>query len=194
MLVLISGPSGAGKSTLVHALLNEVPELNFSVSTTTRPIRDGETDGKDYHFVDDAEFDRLTSEDAFVEWAHVHDRRYGTRREHIAAMIGEGKIPLLDLDVQGGKNVIELYGAELVSIFIFPPSWKELERRLRGRETDNDDVIRTRLDNARWEVEYAENYGYWVVNDDKSVALDCLQKILCAEKCRKVRFPSHPLA
>jgi guanylate kinase len=109
-------------------------------------------------------------------------------------MIGEGKIPLLDLDVQGGKNVIELYGAELVSIFIFPPSWKELERRLRGRETDNDDVIRTRLDNARWEVEYAENYGYWVVNDDKSVALDCLQKILCAEKCRKVRFPSHPLA
>ena len=194
MLVLISGPSGAGKSTLVHALLNEVPELNFSVSTTTRPIRDGETDGKDYHFVDDAEFDRLTSEDAFVEWAHVHDRRYGTRREHIAAMIGEGKIPLLDLDVQGGKNVIELYGAELVSIFIFPPSWKELERRLRGRETDNDDVIRTRLDNARWEVEYAEHYGYWVVNDDKSVALDCLQKILCAEKCRKVRFPSHPLA
>ena len=194
MLVLISGPSGAGKSTLVHALLNEVPELNFSVSTTTRPIRDGETDGKDYHFVDDAEFDRLTSEDAFVEWAHVHDRRYGTRREHIAAMIGEGKIPLLDLDVQGGKNVIELYGAELVSIFIFPPSWKELERRLRGRETDNDDVIRTRLDNARWEVEYAEHYGYWVVNDDKSVALDCLQKILCAEKCRKVRFPSHPWA
>jgi guanylate kinase len=194
MLVLISGPSGAGKSTLVHALLNKVPELNFSVSTTTRPIRDGETDGKDYHFVDDAEFDRLTSEDAFVEWAHVHDRRYGTRRDHVAAMIGEGEIPLLDLDVQGGKNVIELYGAELVSIFIFPPSWKELERRLRGRETDNDDVIRTRLDNARWEVEYAEHYGYWVVNDDKSVALDCLQKILCAEKCRKVRFPSHPLA
>ncbi len=194
MLVLISGPSGAGKSTLVHALLNEVPELNFSVSTTTRPIRGEETDGQDYHFVDDTEFDRLISDDAFVEWAHVHDRRYGTRRDHIAAMIRESKIPLLDLDVQGGKNVIELYGAELVSIFIFPPSWEELERRLRGRETDDDDVIRTRLENARWEVEYAEHYGYWVVNDDKSVALDCLKKILCAEKCRKVRFPSHPLA
>jgi len=193
MLMLISGPSGAGKSTLVQAMLDEVPELNFSVSTTTRSLRAGEIDGVDYHFVDDATFDRLVADDAFVEWAHVHDRRYGTRRDHVDQMISRGEIPLLDLDVQGGKNVIELYGAELVSIFVFPPSWSELERRLRGRGTDDESVIRTRLDNARWEVNYAEHYSYWLVNNDKDEALDTLRAILRAERSRKVRFPSHPL-
>lgn len=190
MLVLISGPSGAGKSTLVRRLLDEVEALEFSVSTTTRPRRRGETDGVDYHFVDDAEFDRLLAADAFIEWAHVHDRRYGTRRDHVQAMIAAGRIPLLDLDVQGGKQVIDLYGEGLVSIFVFPPSWEELERRLRGRGTDDDDVIATRLRNARWEVGYAEHYRYWLVNDDVAGAAQRFRAILTAETCRRGRFPS----
>ncbi len=194
MIVLMSGPSGAGKSTLVHALMKRDPRLRFSVSTTTRPMRDGETEGADYHFVDDAEFDRLLADDAFVEWANVHKRRYGTRKDHIAAMIDRGEIPLLDLDVQGGKQVIDLYGDELVSIFVFPPSWEELERRLRGRKTDADEVIATRLENARWEVDYAQHYGYWVVNDDKQAALGRLEAILGAEGCRRIRFGDPPLA
>lgn len=193
MIVLMSGPSGAGKSTLVHELLEREPRLRFSVSTTTRPIRRGETDGVDYHFVDDAEFDRLLAADAFVEWADVHDRRYGTRKDHIAAMVDEGLIPLLDVDVQGGKQVIDLYGDELVSIFVFPPSWEELERRLRGRATDADTVIATRLENARWEVDYAQHYEYWVVNDDKDAALERLRSILTAESCRRAHVGTPPL-
>ena len=194
MLVLISGPSGAGKSTFVKALLESDPRLGFSVSTTTRPIRGSETDGVEYHFVDDAEFDRLVAEDAFIEWAHVHDRRYGTRKLHVREMIDRGEIPLLDLDVQGGKNVIDLYGDELVSVFIFPPSWEELERRLRGRATDSDAVIATRLKNARWEVDYAEHYRYWIVNDDLDEALRRMRAVVTAEQCRRARFGPSPLA
>ncbi|NTV04095.1 guanylate kinase, partial [bacterium] len=158
MILLISGPSGAGKTTFVRALLADDPRVRFSVSTTTRPIRPGEREGVDYHYVDDAEFDRLVAAGAFVEWAHVHDRRYGTRRDHIQAMIDRGEVPLLDLDVQGGKSVIDLYGDELVSVFVFPPSWDALEARLRSRATDGPEVIATRLRNARWEVGYASHY------------------------------------
>ncbi len=192
MLVLISGPSGAGKSTLVHAWIAAEPRLRFSVSTTTRPIRKGEVEGTDYHFVDDVEFDRLVAEDAFVEWANVHKHRYGTRKEHVRAMIEDGLIPLLDVDVQGGKDVIDLYGDELVSIFVFPPTWDELERRLRTRGTDSDEVIRTRLDNARWEIDYACHYRYWVVNEEREEALKELQAILLAESRRATRC-THPL-
>ncbi len=193
MIVLMSGPSGAGKSTLVRTLLERVERLNFSVSTTTRPIRAGETEGVDYYFVDDAEFDRLVAADSFVEWAHVHKRRYGTRKDHVAAMIERGEIPLLDLDVQGGKKVIDLYGDKLVSIFVFPPSWEELERRLRERGTDAEEVIDTRLGNARWEVDYAKHYRYWVVNGDRDGALTRLEAIILAESCRRVRIPGSPL-
>ncbi len=194
MLILISGPSGAGKSTLVKALMAADPRLAFSVSTTTRPIRAGETDGVQYHFVDDAEFDRLVAADAFVEWAHVHDRRYGTRKDHVRDMVDAGRLPLFDLDVQGGKNLIDLYGDELVSLFVFPPSWDELERRLRGRKTDDDTVIATRLRNARWEVGYARHYGYWIVNDDLDAALARMRAVLAAEECRRERFGAPPLA
>lgn len=194
MLILISGPSGAGKSTFVHALLESEPRLAFSVSTTTRPIRPGETDGVDYHFVDDAGFDRLIAADAFVEWADVHKRRYGTRKDHVAEMLAAGRIPLFDLDVQGGKRVIDIYDEELVSVFVFPPSWEELERRLRGRGTDSDEVIATRLANARWEVEYARHYGYWIINDDLESALDRMRAIIAAEECRRLRIGTSPLA
>lgn len=193
MLVLISGPSGAGKSTFVQALLAAEPNLSFSVSTTTRPPRAGETDGVQYHFVDDADFDRLTAADAFVEWARVHDRRYGTRRDHLQAMLDRGQTPLLDLDVQGGLRVIELFGPRVVSVFIFPPSWAVLERRLRARGTEEETVLARRLANARWEIGFADHYDYWIVNDDLAAALACARAVLTAERCRRVRQAGPPL-
>lgn len=194
MLVLISGPSGAGKSTFVQALLAAEPGLSFSVSTTTRSPRRGETDGVQYHFVDDAEFDRLVAADAFVEWARVHDRRYGTRRDHVQAMLDRGLTPLLDLDVQGGARVIDLFGPAVVSVFVWPPSWSVLEARLRARGTDDEAVIARRLANARWEVGYAPRYEYWIVNDDLETALGRMRAVLTAERCRRVRLPGPPLA
>ena len=133
MIVLITGPSGAGKSTFVGKLMAKDSRLAFSVSTTTRPIREGEVDGRDYDFTDETEFLRLKDEGAFVEWARVHDNYYGTRRSQLEEMAAAGKIPVLDIDVQGGVQVIDIFGPELLSVFLFPPSWEELERRLVNR-------------------------------------------------------------
>ncbi len=193
MILLISGPSGAGKSTVYRELMRREPRLGFSVSTTTRPPRAGEAEGVDYHFVSDAEFDRLLAADAFVEWAVVHDHRYGTRREHVRQMQDAGLVPLLDIDVQGGEQVLERLGGEVVAVFLFPPSWAELERRLRGRGTDRDEVIATRLQNARREVGYADRYSYWVVNDTVEAAVLRLQAILQAEACRRERIGTPPM-
>jgi guanylate kinase len=194
MILLISGPSGAGKSTVYRELMRREPRLGFSVSTTTRQPRTGEHDGVDYHFVDPAEFDRLLASEAFIEWAHVHDHRYGTRHDHILQMEDEGLIPLLDIDVQGGIQVLDRLGDAIVSVFLFPPSWTELERRLRGRETDTDEVIATRLKNARWEVGFADRYTYWLVNDGVEATVERLQAILVAEGCRRERFTQAPLS
>ena len=193
MIVLITGPSGAGKSTFVQALMADDLRLAFSVSTTTRPIREGEEDGRDYDFVNEEKFMQLVDEGAFVEWARVHDNLYATRRSRLDEMAAAGKIPLLDIDVQGGVNVIDLYDTELVSVFLFPPSWEELERRLRSRATDSNEVISTRLKNARHEVGFAERYQYWLVNDDLDQAVMRMKAIILAESCRRVSFDKNPL-
>lgn len=193
MIVLITGPSGVGKSSFIGELMASDPRLAFSVSTTTRPIRPGEVDGREYDFVDDATFERLIANSAFVEWAQVHDNRYGTRRRLLEEMTGAGKIPVLDLDVQGGIQVLDQFGPELVSVFLFPPSWEELERRLTSRGTDAAGVITTRLRNARREVGYAPRYRYWIVNDDLAAAVARMRAVISAEECRSEILGIPPL-
>ena len=194
MIILISGPSGAGKSSVIAGLMAADPRLAFSVSTTTRPPRGEEKDGVDYDFVDGAEFDRLSRDGAFVEWAEVHGQRYATRQTRLDELEAAGRIPLLDIDVQGGVQVIPRFGDDLVSVFLFPPSWEELERRLRGRGTDDDEVIARRLAGARTEVAEAGRYRYWVVNDDLEQAVARLHAILVAEECRREAWRQPPLA
>ncbi|PID78558.1 guanylate kinase [bacterium DOLZORAL124_64_63] len=193
MILLITGPSGAGKSSFIGELMAQDPRLAFSVSTTTRAPRPGEKDGRDYDFVAEERFDELLGEDAFVEWAQVHGNRYGTRRSVLREMQERGRIPVLDIDVQGGVQVIDIYDEELVSVFLFPPSWEELERRLRGRATDSDEVIARRLRNARTEVGYADRYTYWIVNDDLDEAVGRMRAIVQAEGCRREAFGARPL-
>jgi guanylate kinase len=194
MILLITGPSGAGKSSFIRQLMAGDPRLAFSVSTTTRPRRKGEQDGVDYDFVDRPAFDRLVADGAFIEWAHVHDNCYGTRHSRLHEMATAGRIPLLDIDVQGGVNVIDLYGGQLVSVFLFPPSWQDLERRLRSRGTDSDAVISTRLRNARHEVGFASRYQYWIVNDDLAAAVGRMNAVIAAEECRRTVDRQPPLA
>jgi guanylate kinase len=194
MIILITGPSGAGKSSFIDRMMAADPRLVFSVSTTTRPIRAGEVDGEDYNFVDDATFDRLLDAGAFVEWATVHGNRYGTRRSALQGPAAEGRIPVLDIDVQGGRQVIPQFGAELVSVFLFPPSWEELERRLRSRGTDSDEVIARRLTNARSEVAAADAYDWWIVNDDLEQAVCRMQAVIEAAPCRRSAWRTPPLA
>ena len=193
MIVLITGPSGAGKSSFISGLMAADPRLAFSVSTTTRPIRTGEVDGRDYDFVDDAAFDALLARSAFVEWARVHGNRYGTRRAVLEDLTSQGKIPVLDIDVQGGVQVLDQYGSELVSVFLFPPSWDELERRLTSRATDHPEVIADRLKTARREVGYAPRYRYWIVNDDLSAAVGRMRAVIAAEECRSDILKTPPL-
>lgn len=194
MIILITGPSGAGKSTFVARLMADNPDLAFSVSATTRPRRPGEQDGREYDFLDDEGFDALLARNAFVEWANVHDHRYGTTRRRLDELVSAGKIPLLDIDVQGGVQVIDLYGGQLISVFLFPPSWEELERRLRLRGTDTPDAIQRRLQTARREVQAAGRYRYWIVNDDIDLAVARMQAILIAERCRREAFARPPLS
>ncbi len=193
MIVLITGPSGAGKSSFIAELMATDQRLAFSVSTTTRPMRSGEVDGRDYDFVNEEVFDRLVAQSAFVEWAQVHDNRYGTRRSQLEEMAAAGKIPVLDIDVQGGVQVLDQFGPELVSVFLFPPSWDELERRLTSRGTDDAEVIATRLRNALREVGYAPRYRYWIVNDDLATAVNRMRAVIAAEECRSDILGTPPL-
>ncbi len=164
-LVVICAPSGTGKSTLLERLKRERPQLAWSVSCTTRPMRAGEKDGVDYHYITREDFESRIARDDFVEWAKVHSNYYGTSKSFVAESFVLGKPMLFDLDVQGADAMKKIYGDVAQVVFIAPPSLEELERRLRGRGTDAPAVIEERLNNARVEMLRKDSYDHLVIND-----------------------------
>lgn len=188
-VVIISGPSGVGKTTICRKLIDEGSGLVYSVSTTTRPRRPGEIDGINYNYVSEEEFDRIAGQGGFVEWAVVHGHRYGTPAGFIERSLGEGRIVLLEVDVQGGEKLSELY-PNGVSVFLLPPSFEVLIERLKGRGTEKEDVMARRVDRAREELAHVDQYGYRVVNDRLENALERLKAIISAERCRVSRWVS----
>jgi guanylate kinase len=169
-IIIISGPSGCGKSTLIHELLAEFPELNFSVSHTTRPPRKNELPGKDYHFISELEFQKMLRGGQFVEWAEVHGHRYGTSCKEIRAKSGKGRTLVLDIDVQGARNIKRQF-SEAMAIFVIPPTLAALKKRLRQRETRLNPETRLRLRAALKELRAYKLYDYVVVNDELPAAL-----------------------
>jgi guanylate kinase len=182
-VIVVSAPSGAGKTTVLARVLEAVSGLRFSVSHTTREPRPGETDGVEYHFVDRPAFERLREDGQLLEWAEVHGNLYGTGRQEYARARSEGVDLLLDVDVQGAAQVREEM-AEAVTVFILPPSYSVLERRLRGRGQDDESTIRLRLAAAAQELRAFESYEYAIVNEDLDVCVEALASIVRAARCR----------
>lgn len=176
-LFIISGPSGSGKSTIVRNLLSSIPTMEYSVSTTTRPMRAGETNGVEYHFTNVEEFRRLIDAGEFIEHAQVHGNYYGTRYSTVERTLAAGRDLLLDIDVQGARE-IRKRAPEAISIFLMPPSMRTLEQRLRARATDTDETIAARLRNAEQEMLQAKDYDYVIVNDNIEAASARLAEII----------------
>lgn len=188
LMFILSSPSGAGKTTLARRLLEEEGDsLRMSVSVTTRPMRPGEIDGRDYHFVDRPRYDRMVAEDAFLEWAEVFGNCYGTPRAQIDDGLARGQDFLFDIDWQGAQQLSQRAGKDVVSVFLLPPSIQELERRLRQRGTDSEEVIAGRMDRARAEISHWDGYDYVVVNDDIEACFQRVRNILAAERLRRLR-------
>jgi guanylate kinase len=186
LMLIVSSPSGAGKTTLCQRLRSDHPDLRFSVSHTTRRPRSVEVDGRDYHFVDGVTFEQMARAGAFVEWASVHDHLYGTSLHEIEVARATARGVLFDIDHQGARQIkAALPGA--VSVFILPPSLAELERRLRGRGTEDEATAARRLANARAEIERYGIFDYVIVNDDIDRAYAELRGIVYAERCRRER-------
>ncbi|MEW6433828.1 MAG: guanylate kinase [Myxococcota bacterium] len=187
LLLVLSAPSGAGKTTLARMIQKAFPEADFSISYTTRAPRGAEQDGKDYHFVDVETFNAMIDQNEFVEWAEVHGHFYGSARSTVDKAFAHRGIAVFDIDVQGGNAIKRKY-PDAVLIFILPPSMEELERRLRSRGTDADDVIRRRLLAARNEVQKGcDTYDYLIVNDRLEDAFRVLEAIVIAERARRGR-------
>ena len=181
-----ASPSGAGKTTIARMLLAQDSGISLSVSATTRPMREGEVDGRDYHFVTDAEFDRMVESGQFLEWAHVFGRRYGTLENEVRKSIDAGCDVLLDIDWQGTQQLKQV-DPDIVRVFILPPSMAELERRLRARGTDSDEVIAGRMERAAAEISHWAEYDYVLVNEDKETCLGKVHAILEAERLKATR-------
>ena len=187
LMFILSSPSGAGKTTISRMLLEADSEIRLSVSCTTRPMRPGEQDGVHYHFVDDAEFDRMVAEDDFYEWAHVFGHRYGTPKARIRAGLKEGQDFLFDIDWQGTQQLYQKDQQDVVRVFLLPPSIGELRRRLEGRAQDSQGVIDSRMERARAEISHWDAYDYVVINDDVDACFTKVRQILSAERMKRQR-------
>jgi guanylate kinase len=182
--IVVSGPSGVGKTTLCHGLIERDAGLAFSISATTRRARSNEQDGVDYFFISRDEFERMKAGDEFAECALVHGEFYGTPRKWLDGQLDKGISILLDIDVQGGVQIMDRY-PEAVSIFVVPPSFKVLEERLRNRKSETEEAVRQRLSNAMEEMEYVTRYSYVVTNDVVRDAVERMEHIVRATRCKR---------
>ena len=187
LMFVLSSPSGAGKTTLSRLLMERTPGLTMSVSATTRPMRPGEVDGRDYHFIDKAKFEQMAERNELLESAIVFDNRYGTPRAPVEVALAAGKDVLFDIDWQGTQQLREKARADVVSVFILPPSAADLEKRLHSRAQDSDDVIRGRMSRASHEMSHWAEYDYIVINHDIDDAFAEVQSILKAERLKRER-------
>ena len=187
LMLVISSPSGAGKSTIARTLLEKDRQIGLSVSVTTRQRRPSEIEDVHYHFKSVREFERMRDSDALLEWAEVHGNFYGTPREPVEQAMAEGRDMLFDIDWQGAQQLQEKMSADVVSIFVLPPTMTELQSRLHRRAEDSEEVIQTRLANSRAEIAHCREYDYVIVNDDLNAAFDAVQSIVKAERLRRDR-------
>ncbi len=187
-MLVLSSPSGAGKTTIARQLLERDTALAMSVSATTRAPRPGETDGRDYRFVDEEAFDRMVRAGEFLEHARVFDNRYGTPRQPVEAALAAGRDVLFDVDWQGTQKLTESAGDDVVSVFILPPSTAELEKRLRERAQDSAEVVRKRMSTAASEMSHWPDYDYVIVNRDVAESVASVQAILAAERQKRERL------
>ena len=187
LMLVLSSPSGAGKTTLSRRLLEADPGVDLSISVTTRKQRPGEIDGRDYHFIDAASFETMVEKGELLEWARVFGHRYGTPRPPVEAALVRGRDVLFDIDWQGTQQLREKAARDLVSIFVLPPSIPDLERRLRSRAQDSDEVIHARMAKAADEMSHWAEYDYVVINTDIDHAFTEVQSILAAERLKRER-------
>jgi guanylate kinase len=187
LMFILSSPSGAGKTTISRRLLAHDRHIDISVSATTRPMRPGEVDGQDYHFVSQDTFDSMVEEGHFMEWAHVFGYSYGTPKSQIRAGLKRGQDFLFDIDWQGTQQLYQKAETDVVRVFLLPPSLDELRRRLNARATDSADVIANRMARAQAEISHWDGYDYVVVNDDIDVCFAKVVQILAAERLKRAR-------
>src|SRR3954464_4521218 len=187
LMFVLSSPSGAGKTTLSRRLLEREPGLKMSVSATTRPMRPGEVEGRDYFFVDKAKFERMVEQGELLEWATVFDNLYGTPRAPVEAALSAGQDVLFDIDWQGTQQLHQKASVDVVRVFILPPSAADLEKRLHTRAQDSDEVIRGRMKKAGDDMSHFDAYDYIVVNDNIGLAYEAVKSILRAEQLKRER-------
>ncbi len=182
-LIILSGPSAVGKGTVLKALLEDYNNICYSVSATTRQPRLGEVDGKNYFFMSQLGFKKLIEEDEFIEWAEVHNNYYGTPRKYVQETLETGKDVILEIDIQGARQVKETF-PEGVFVFLAPPSLEELKARIYKRGTETEAAIKTRMNNASKELEEIKSYDYLIINDQVDNAVNKLKSIIIAERCK----------
>ena len=183
-VLVLSGPSGAGKSSLISKISKDIGDYYFSISTTTRPIRDGEIEGVHYHFVTEKEFKQDIEDDNFLEYAVVHTNHYGTSLKPVREALSAGKLVIFDIDVQGNTAINDRLGDITTSVFITPPTLSELKKRLLNRSTDSQDVIKSRIKMAKREIQRISEYDYLLINDDLDEAAELLKQITMSAKLK----------